>query len=520
MSITHEQKHLGEEEATVLRQLAKLPNGPSEGALDRLLELLDRGPVASWIGGKEHSSTASFDILDPSTGAYLGSGAQANAGDVDAAVQSADQAFRSWRTVPRSQRAQLLNRIADLIDRDAEYLAVTEALDTGRPLWETRAVDVPLMAAHFRYFAGWAMLAEGTTIPLDDPNMFTYTIREPIGVVAGIIPWNFPMVFAAYRIAAPLAFGNTVVVKPAEQASLSVVHLARLAAEAGVPAGVVNVVLGKGDTGAALVAHPQVGKVAFTGSVETGRRVAQSAANTIKNVSLELGGKSANIVFADAPLEAAVGGVAGGIFFSQGQVCTAGSRLFVAEEIRDDLLSSVGNHMRGFHIGHSLDPATTMGPLVSLEQKRRVDTFVRLGREGGDTIIDAQEGDLPNELAAGYFVTPTLLSVKNSQSVLATEEVFGPVLAVDTFTTDDEAIDRANATTFGLANGIWTKDLSRAHRAAARLESGTVWINTYNMFDAAAPISGYKLSGTGRELGSASIDLYTHSKTVWVNTAV
>lgn len=503
-----------------MRQLSKLPNGPSEIALDRILELLDRGPVPSWIGGNERSSHASFGIIDPSTGKHLGSGAQAEGKDVDAAVDAAEQAFSTWRNVPRSQRALLLNRTADLIERDAEYLAVTEALDTGRPLWETRAVDVPLLAAHFRYFAGWAMLAEGTTIPLDDPNMFTYTIRQPIGVIGGIIPWNFPMLFAAYRIAAPLAFGNTVVVKPAEQACLSVVHLARLATEAGVPSGVVNVVLGRGEAGAALVAHPKVAKVAFTGSVETGRRVAKSAADTIKNVSLELGGKSANIVFADAPLEAAVGGVASGIFFSQGQVCTAGSRLFVAEEIRDDLLGRVGEHMRSFHIGHSLDPSTTMGPLVSGEQQHRVNNFIRSGLESGDQVIDSQESDRPAELADGYFVTPTLLSVTNRQSVLATEEVFGPVLAVDTFTAEDEVVDRANATTFGLANGVWTKDLSRAHRMASRLESGTVWINTYNMFDAAAPISGYKLSGTGRELGSASIDLYTHAKTVWVNTAV
>ncbi|MEV1293394.1 aldehyde dehydrogenase family protein [Pseudonocardia sp. NPDC049635] len=504
----------------LLFSIAGLPGGPDRGAVERILHLLDEGPVGAVIDGEVVSASATFDLLDPSTGALLGSVSDCDAAVVDQAVDAAAQAFATYKRQSGASRGAVLRQMADVIEQNQELLAVAEALDTGRPLWEIRAADLPLVIAHFHYFAGWAGKEEGTTTGLSDPAIFHYSRREPLGVVGGIIPWNFPLVFAAYRIAAPLAFGNTVVLKPAEQASLSTLLLARLFADAGVPAGLLNVVPGQGATGAALVAHPGVEKIAFTGSVDTGRLVGREAANAIKQVSLELGGKSANIIFDDAPVDAAVAGALGGIFFAQGQVCTAGSRLFLHREIRDTVIDRLGQGMAGFVIGHALDPKTTVGPLVDANQQSRVQQYIDQAREAGLPVLHERKLDLDADLRGGFFVTPIIFGVDDPGVALWREEIFGPVLAVADFDDEHDVVTRANDTTFGLANGIWTNNLSRAHRVAAELESGTVWVNTYNMFDPAAPIGGFKSSGIGRELGSASVQLFTRGKSVWINTAV
>jgi aldehyde dehydrogenase (NAD+) len=504
----------------MLLALTDRPGGPDRGAVVRILQVLDEGPVGAVINGQVVSTPTAFDLVDPSTGARLGAICDCDVEVVDQAVNAALNAFATYKRQSGASRGAVLSQMASVIEENQELLAVAESLDTGRALWETRAADLPLVIAHFRYFAGWAGKEEGTTGGLTDPGMFHYSRREPLGVVGGIIPWNFPLVFAAYRIAAPLAFGNTVVVKPAEQASLSTLLMARLFAEAGVPAGLVNVVSGRGVTGAAIVAHPGVEKIAFTGSVSTGRLVGREAADAIKQVSLELGGKSANIVFDDAPVDAAVAGALGAIFFAQGQVCTAGSRLFLHRAIRDAMVERLGQGMDQFVVGHALDPKTTLGPLVDAEQKARVQQYIDDAREAGLPVLHENKLELDPELQGGFFVAPIIFDVSDRDAAVWREEVFGPVLAVADFEDDDDVVARANDTTFGLANGVWTKDLSRAHLVAAELESGTVWVNTYNMFDAAAPIGGFKLSGVGRELGSASVHLYTRSKSVWINTAV
>jgi aldehyde dehydrogenase (NAD+) len=504
----------------MLLALADKPDGPDRGAVVRILQMLDEGPLGAVINGQVVTAPATFDLVDPSTGARLGAVSDCDAEFVDQAVNAALNAYASYKRQSGASRGAVLSQMASIIEENRELLAVAESLDTGRALWETRAADLPLVIAHFQYFAGWAGKEEGTTVGLSDPAIFHYSRREPLGVVGGIIPWNFPLVFAAYRIAAPLAFGNTVVVKPAEQASLSTLLMGRLFAEAGIPAGLVNVVPGQGATGAAIVAHPGVEKIAFTGSVATGRVVGREAAEAIKQVSLELGGKSANIVFDDAPIDAAVAGALGAIFFAQGQVCTAGSRLFLHRAIRDTVLERLGSGMAQFVVGHALDPKTTLGPLVDADQKARVQQYIDQARDARLPVVHETKLDLDPALRGGSFVAPIIFDVSDGDAAVWREEVFGPVLAVADFEDDDDVVARANDTTFGLANGIWTKDLSRAHLVAAELESGTVWVNTYNMFDAAAPISGFKLSGVGRELGSSSVHVYTRSKSVWINTAV
>ncbi|MBA4159513.1 MAG: aldehyde dehydrogenase family protein, partial [Gemmatimonadetes bacterium] len=404
------------------------------------------------------------------------------------------------------------------LEARADELARLETMDNGKPVREARMIDIQGSIDCFRYYAGWADKIDGDVIPVPGPYL-NYTRREPVGVCGQIIPWNYPLQMAAWKVAPALACGNTVVLKPAEQTPLTALELARIAEEAGLPAGVLNVVPGFGDTaGAALVRHPDVDKIAFTGSTEVGKTIQREAAGTLKRVSLELGGKSPNIVFADADIDAAVRGASMAIFYNTGQACTAGSRLLVEESIRDEFVEKLRARAEKMQPGDPLDPKTRLGPLVSQEQLDRVLSYIAKGKEeGADLVLGGERASVNG--GKGYFLAPTIFDRVTSEMTIAREEIFGPVLAVTTFSDLEEAIAIGNKTEYGLAAAVWTRDVKKAHRAAHLLRAGTVWINTYHNVDTASPFGGYKQSGYGRELGRYALDLYTQVKSVWVNLA-
>ncbi|HET8914009.1 MAG TPA: aldehyde dehydrogenase family protein [Ktedonobacteraceae bacterium] len=482
---------------------------------------LNQQPLKMLIGGQwvESASGKTFETFNPSTGEVLAHVAEADAEDVNRAVIVARKAFESgpWPKMTPSQRGRLLWKLADLIEQNADEMARLETLDNGKPIKYSKGGDVPLTADHFRYFAGWATKLEGETIPVSIPNMFTYTLREPLGVVGQIIPWNFPLQMAAWKLAPALACGNTVILKPAEQTPLTALRLGELICEAGFPDGVVNILPGFGETaGAALAAHPDVDKIAFTGSTEVGKKILQASVGNLKRVTLELGGKSPNIIFPDADLKFAVRGAINAIFFNQGQVCTAGSRLFVHKSIYDQVLEQLSGAAQKMKVGQGIDPATDMGPLISREQLERVSGYVDIGKGEGATALTG--GSRPaDEHLKGYFYQPTIFSNVNDEMRVAQEEIFGPVVAALPFEDIEEVATRANRSIYGLAAGIWTSDVKKVHKMAAALKAGVIWANTYNQFDAAAPFGGYRQSGYGREMGHAVLDAYTQTKTVWIN---
>ena len=466
---------------------------------------------------REAQSGKRFKTLNPATGDTLLEVAEGDAPDVDLAVQAARRAFEGpWGKMSASERGRLLWRLGDLINAKASDLAQLETLDTGKPIWESSKIDIPLTVDVFYYFAGAATKLEGDTIPVSGPYL-NYTVREPLGVVGLIVPWNFPLLLAARKVAPALAAGNTVILKPAEETPLTALRLGELALEAGIPPGVLNVVPGFGPTaGGALVAHAGVSGVAFTGETTTGRLIMQNAARSLKKVSLELGGKSPNIVFADADQEAAARGTVFGIFYNKGEVCTAGSRLFVERGVHDSMLEKVIDRAQKYPQGDPLDPKTRVGAQTSEAQIEKISRYVEIGKkEGAKLVLGGEPARVGN--GRGYFWKPTIFDQVTNTMTIAREEIFGPVLSVISFDDFDRALEEANDSFYGLSAAVWTRDIKKAHRAARMLQAGTVWINTYNMYDAASPYGGYKGSGFGRESGMTGLDFYTQTKSVWVD---
>jgi phenylacetaldehyde dehydrogenase len=477
-------------------------------------------PRQLFIDGKLVDAKAgrTFKTLNPATGETLATVAEGDTMDVDLAVRAARRAFDTgpWGRMTASDRGRIIWRIGDLITEHLEEFAELETLDNGKPLSVARVADVPLAAELFRYMAGWATKIEGNTISLSVPyapgsQFHAYTLREPIGVVGQIIPWNFPLLMAAWKLGPALAAGNTVVLKPAEQTPLAALYLAEIMAEAGLPEGVVNVVPGFGETaGAALAAHGGVDKIAFTGSTEVGRLIAKAATGNLKKVSLELGGKSPNIVFSDADRKEATAGAAGAIFFNQGECCIAGSRLYVQSDSFEEVVSGVAEIAKSIKVGDGLDFGTQMGPLVSNEQLATVTSYLASGREDGAEVRAGGHriGD------RGYFFEPTVIANTRPEMRIVSEEIFGPVVVAAPFDDLDHLAKIANDTPYGLGAGIWTKDISKAHLLARKIKAGTVYINCYNVFDAALPFGGYKQSGWGREMGHQVLESYTEVKAV------
>ncbi|MGB7554112.1 MAG: aldehyde dehydrogenase family protein [Candidatus Korobacteraceae bacterium] len=485
---------------------------------NRVQEFVSR-PRKMFIDGKwvEAASGKTFPTYNPATGEVLAQIAEGDREDIDRAVKAARRAFEgdAWADMTASQRGRLIWKLGDLIEEHLEEFAQLESLDNGKPLSVARVADVPLAVDLFRYMAGWATKIEGNTIPISASSKhvkyFAYTRREPVGVVGQIIPWNFPLLMAAWKLGPALATGCTVVLKPAEQTPLSALLLAELIAEAGFPEGVVNVVPGYGETaGAALASHPDVDKVAFTGSTEVGKLILQAAAGNLKKVSLELGGKSPNIVFADADMKATIPGAAGAIFFNHGQCCCAGSRLYVEQSIFDHVVQGVAEQAKRIKVGPGFDPETSMGPLVSEEQLHRVCSYLEIGlSEGAEAVVGGHKRP-----GSGYFVEPTVMVKTKPEMKVVREEIFGPVVCAMPFRDVDKLIAEANQSEYGLAAAVWTRDISKAHRIAEKLRAGTVWINCYNVFDAALPFGGYKQSGWGREMGHEVLEMYTEVKAV------
>jgi phenylacetaldehyde dehydrogenase len=478
-------------------------------------------PGKMLIGGKwvEAKSGQMIDSPDPATGKAIGKFPAGGEADVDLAVAAARKAFEgAWRKVTPYERGRMLNKAAGLIERHGEDLAQLITLENGKPLWEAKK-EVGTAVSWTEYYAGWTTKLLGDTIPVSLPGQFlNYTVREPLGVVAGITPPNYPLTMPLYKAAPALATGNVIIVKPSEDTSLVAIRLGEIFMEAGLPEGVFNVVTGYGESaGAALAGHDGVDKITFTGSTEVGRLLVRASAGNLKKVSLELGGKSPNIVFADADLEAAIKGVFMGIFFCQGEICSAGSRLFVEESIFESLVGRLAEMAKGVRLGHGLDPETKMGPLVSAEQQKRVLEYVRAGKEERCTALAGGGGAPGGALAGGFFVEPTVFTNVTNECRIAREEIFGPVVCAISFKDFPEAMAKGNDTPYGLAAGVWTKDLHKAHQAAGALDAGTVWVNCYNAFDNASPWGGNKLSGWGREKGQYGLELFTQVKSVVIN---
>lgn len=476
-----------------------------------------KGVKKLYINGEfvDSVSGKTFETLNPATGQLLAKVTEAGPEDIDKAVRAAREAFDNgpWSRIGTAERSRLIYKLADLMEQNKEELAQLETLDNGKPIRETLNADVPLAIEHFRYFAGWSTKIVGQTIPVQG-NFFNYTLHEPVGVVGQIIPWNFPLLMAAWKLGASLATGCTVVLKPAENTPLSVLYLAELIEQAGFPKGVVNIVPGYGKTaGQPLVDHPLIDKIAFTGSTAVGKSIMKSAADSLKRVTLELGGKSPNIILPDADLTKAVPGSLMGIMFNQGQVCCAGSRLYVQKKMYDNVVADLVSCAKSIKQGDGLAVDTTMGPLISQIQQQRVKGYIDKGIAEGAEVLTG--GGIPFD--NGYFVEPTIFADVNHSMSIAKDEIFGPVVAAMPFDDLDDLVAKANDSYYGLAAGVWTQDLKKAHHIAHRLQAGTVWVNTYNTFDAASPFGGYKQSGIGREMGSYALENYTEVKSVWIN---
>ena len=468
------------------------------------------------IDGKWRESVSGkrFATVNPATEEVIAEVAEGDADDIALAVKAARKAFDTgpWRKTDARDRGIMMNRLADLIESHIDELAELETLDNGKPISESRHADLPLVIDCFRYYAGWADKIHGQTIPIRG-NYFCYTRREPVGVAGQIIPWNFPMLMVAWKWGPALAAGCTVVLKPAEQTPLTALRMGELALEAGFPEGVINIVPGFGETaGAALVAHPGVDKIAFTGEGKTAQIIMRNAAETLKRITFELGGKSPNIVFADADLDAAVDGAILGLYLNQGQCCCAGSRVFAQAQVYDAFVERLAEKVKGRKLGDPFDPATQQGPQVDKAQYDKIMSYIEKGKSQGARCVTGGErhGD------KGFFITPTVFADVQDNMAIACDEIFGPVMSVVKFSETEEVIERANTTDYGLAAAVWTRDIGKAHAIANRVRAGTVWVNCYDVFDAAAPFGGFKRSGIGRELGEKALDNYTELKTVTV----
>lgn len=487
---------------------------PAPSGETRKYQLLING---EWV---DAASGRTFVTPNPATGQPLAEVAEGGPEDIDRAVAAARKAFEGkWSTrVTARDRGRMLYKLAQLLEAKNNEIAALETADNGKPIKESMYVDVPSAVENFEYFAGWCTKIEGETIPVPG-QFFNYTLREPVGVCGQIIPWNYPLLMAAWKLAPALAAGNTVVLKPAEQTPVTAMELGQLIMEAGFPEGVVNIVPGFGSTaGAALAGHAGVDKIAFTGSTEIGKVIAKAAAENLTKVSLELGGKSPNVIFADANLDQAVAGTMMGIFFNQGQICCGGSRVFVQEEIKDEFLGRLAEKAAKIKVGDPSDKDTQMGPQVSVEQLNRIKSYMDIGRDEGAAIMTGGEcPPMEGDLAGGYYFQPTIFTGVSNNMRVAQEEIFGPVVSAISFTDEADLINQANDSMYGLAAAIYTRDVVRAHRFAKQVKAGVVWINTSNMLNAASPFGGTKQSGYGREMGKAALDLYTQTKSVWVD---
>jgi aldehyde dehydrogenase (NAD+) len=471
------------------------------------------------IDGQWVETSKSFDTVNPATGEVLTRIAEASSADLDRAVAAARRAFEDrsgpWRKLSASERGRMLWRLADLLEKNIDELAELETLDNGKPIFESRYVDMPMVADVLRYYAGLATKIHGETVNTFE-SAFTYTLREPVGVVGLIIPWNFPLLLVSWKLGPALACGNTVVLKPAEQTSLTALRFGALAIEAGLPAGALNIVTGGPEVGKAIVQHSGIDKIAFTGSTAVGKEIMRSAADSLKRVTLELGGKSPNIVFADSDIDNAVKGAINGIFYGKGEVCCAGSRLFVESKVQDEFLEKLVGRAKKLQPADPLDPKTRLGAIVSQEQMETVLSYVEAGKsEGAKLIAGGKRASVDG--GKGFFVEPTIFGGVTNEMKIAREEIFGPVLATLAFDDVDQVVEQANRNPYGLAAAVWTRDVKKAHAVSRQLKAGTVWINTYGLMDAALPFGGYKQSGFGRELGAHAIEHYTELKTVWLN---
>lgn len=466
-----------------------------------------------------HPATQHIDVINPATGELIATVPDGGSAAVDAAVAAARESFekKTWRGMDPSKRERILWKIADLLLERRDELAAIVSRENGKTLREAAGTDVATAADCFRYYAGWVRKIYGETIPVDGPY-FNYTLREPVGVVGAIVPWNFPLQIAAWKVAPALACGCSVVLKPSELTPLNALRFAEIAREAGLPDGVLNVVTGYGQTtGEALALHEDVDKISFTGSVATARKLLQNAAvSNLKRLSLELGGKSPNIIFPDADIDAAIKAEFWGIFGNKGEMCTAASRLLVHEDIHDRVLDELAARAKKLRVGNPMDPASQMGSQISSRQMDRILDYIESGKQEGAHLLAGGERDVEGDKAKGFYVKPTVFAGVRPEMKIAREEIFGPVVSAIRFSTAEEAVRIANATTYGLAAAVWTRDIRLAHRMAAEIKAGSVWINTYNVLDSASPFGGYKQSGYGRDLGANAIEQYTNVKSVWV----